>query len=85
MNLHIKAYQLNHWLLSLYGFKYLHYSVTLLSRGWNLFSGVCSDLDIDISQTLTKTVLKDIFFCKHIHLDISQLLDKIFLPFKEQK
>ena len=46
MDLHIKAYHLNHWLLSLYGFKYLHYSVTLSSRGWNPFPGVCSDLDI---------------------------------------
>ena len=25
------------------------------------------------------------FFCKSLHLDISQLLDKIFQPFKEQK
>ena len=35
MDLHIKA--LNHWLLSLYAFKYLPYSVTLSSRGWNFF------------------------------------------------
>ena len=62
MDLHIKAYHLNRWLLSLYGLKYLHFSVTLLSRGWNSFPGVCSDLDIDISPTLTKTVLKDISF-----------------------
>ena len=33
MDLHIKAHHLNHWLLSLYAFKYLHYSVTLSSRG----------------------------------------------------
>ena len=44
MDLHIKAYHLNHWLL--YDFKYLHYSVTLLSQGLNQFPGVCSDLDI---------------------------------------
>ena len=37
IDLHIKAYHLNHWLLSLYGFKYLHYSVTLSSLGWNPF------------------------------------------------
>ena len=30
-----QAYHLNHWLLSLYAFKYLHCSVTLLPRGWN--------------------------------------------------
>ena len=35
MDLHIMVYHLNHWLLSLYAFKYLHYSVTLLSQGWN--------------------------------------------------
>ena len=46
LDLHIKAYHLNHWLLSLYGFKYLHFSVTLLSQGWNPFPGVCSDLDL---------------------------------------
>ena len=33
MDLHIKAYPWNHWLLSLYAFKYLQRSVTLLSRG----------------------------------------------------
>ena len=27
MDLHIKAYHLNHWLVSLYAFKYLQYSV----------------------------------------------------------
>ena len=42
----MKAYHLNHWLLSLHEFKYLHYSVTLLSRGWNYFFGVYSDLDL---------------------------------------
>ena len=46
MDLHIKAYHLNHWLLSLYGFRYLLYSVIPLSQGWNSFPGVCSDLDI---------------------------------------
>ena len=46
MDLHIKAYHFNHWLLSLYAIKYLHCSVTLLSRGWNKFFGVYSDLDI---------------------------------------
>ena len=34
-DLHMKAYHLNHWLLSLHELKYLHYSVTLSSRGWN--------------------------------------------------
>ena len=48
MDLHIKAYHLNHWLLSLYAFKYLHYSVTLSSRGWNSCPGVWSDLDLNI-------------------------------------
>ena len=33
----------------------------------------------------TKFVLADKVFCKHLHLVISQLLDKIFQPFKEQK
>ena len=42
MDLHIKAYHLNLWLLSFYAFKSLHYSVTLLSRGWN------SDLNVSI-------------------------------------
>ena len=32
IDLHIKAYHLNYWLLFLYGFKYLHYSVTLSSQ-----------------------------------------------------
>ena len=50
MDLHNKAYHLNHWLLSLYGIKYLHYSVTLLSRGWNSFPGVCSHLDLELPQ-----------------------------------
>ena len=45
-DLHIKAYHLKHWLLSLYGFKYLHYSLILLSQGGNSFPGVCSDLDV---------------------------------------
>ena len=44
----MKAYHLNHWLLCLYEFKYLQYSVTLLSRGWNKFFGVFSDLDLYI-------------------------------------
>ena len=30
MDLHMKAYHFNHWLLSVHEFKYLHYSVTLL-------------------------------------------------------
>ena len=42
----IKAYHLNHLLLSLYAFEYLHYSVILSSRRWNPFPGVCSDLDL---------------------------------------
>ena len=46
MDLHRKAYHLNHWLFSLHAFKYLHYSVTLSSRGWNCFFGVCSDLNL---------------------------------------
>ena len=50
MDLHIKAYHLNHWLLSLYAFDDIHYSVTLLSRRWNPFPGVCSDLDIELKQ-----------------------------------
>ena len=33
MDLHINAYCLNHWLLSLYDLRHLHYSVPLLSRG----------------------------------------------------
>ena len=34
---------------------------------------------------VTKFVLADkVFFCKHLHLVISQLLDNIFQPFKEQ-
>ena len=33
MDQHIKAYHLNHWLLSLYAYKYLQCSVTLLSQG----------------------------------------------------
>ena len=33
IDLHIKAYDFNHWLLSLHGFKYLHYSVTLCRGG----------------------------------------------------
>ena len=32
-----------------------------------------------------KFVLADKVFCKHLDLVISQLLDKIFQPFKEQK
>ena len=47
MDLHIKAYHLNHWLLSLYALKYLHYSVTLSSRGWNWYFGVYSDHNLD--------------------------------------
>ena len=45
MDLHIKAYYLNHWLLSLYAFKALHCSVTLLSKGWNYIFAVYLDLD----------------------------------------
>ena len=37
MGLHMKAYHFNHWLLSLHEFRYLHYSVTLLSRGGTCF------------------------------------------------
>ena len=44
--LHIKAYHLNHWMLSLYAFKYPHCSVTLLSQGWNYFCYVYSHLDL---------------------------------------
>ena len=33
---------------------------------------------------MTKFCLADKVFCKHLHLVISQLLDKIFQPFKEQ-
>ena len=36
-------------------------------------------------QFLTKFVLAEKVFCKHLQLVISQLLDKIFQPFKEQK
>ena len=46
MDLHMKAFHLNHWLLSSHEFKYLHYTVTLLSWGRNKFFGVCSDLDL---------------------------------------
>ena len=46
MDLHIKAYHLNHWLMSLYVFKYLQCSVTLLSQGWNSYFGVYSDLNL---------------------------------------
>ena len=46
MGIHIQFYHLKHWLLSLYGVRHLHYSVTLSSRGWNPFPGVCSDLDL---------------------------------------
>ena len=49
MDLHVKAYHFNHWLLSLHNLKYLHYSVTFSSRGWNYFFGVCSDLDLEKS------------------------------------
>ena len=45
LDLHIKAYHLNHWLLSLYAFKYLHCFVALSSWGWNYFFGVYSQLD----------------------------------------
>ena len=34
MDIHIKVYNWNHWLLSLYAFKHLHYSVTLSSGRW---------------------------------------------------
>ena len=37
MDLHNKAYNLNHWMLSLYAFKYLQCSVTLLSQGWKYY------------------------------------------------
>ena len=46
MDLHIKAFHLNHRLLSLYDFRYLHYSVTLSSRRWNPFPSVCSGLNL---------------------------------------
>ena len=46
MDLHIKAYHLNHWLLSLYAFQFLYYPVTLSSRGWNLYFCVYSDLNV---------------------------------------
>ena len=57
MDLHIKAYNLNHWFLSLYGFQYLHYSVTLLSQGETHF--------LVFSQTL-------IYMCS-IHSNHKQL------------
>ena len=44
-------------LLSLYAFKYLHYSVILLSRGWNKFFGVCSDLDLDDLEVIDHSII----------------------------
>ena len=61
MDLHIKAYHLNHWLLSLHEFRYLHYSVTLLSRGWNKFFGVCSDLNLSVKYAIMKAKQKLLF------------------------
>ena len=43
-----KPSHLNHWLWSQYAFRFLNYSVTLLSQGRNPFSGVRSDLDLKI-------------------------------------
>ena len=54
MNLHIKAYHLNHWLLSLYALKYLQCSLTLLTRGWNYYFGVYSDLNLRPWKPLKK-------------------------------
>ena len=70
MDLHIKAYHLNHWLLSLYGFKYLHYSVTLSSRGWNPFPGVCSDLDIKqyVNDKPTRALILNIYVILFIYV-----------------
>ena len=55
IDIHIKAYHLNHKLMSLYDFKYLQYSVTLSSRGWNPYPDVWSDLDV--SDFLRGTIL----------------------------
>ena len=65
-DLHIKIYHLNHCLLSLYGFKYLHYSVTLLSRGWNSFPCVCSDFDILATVVLPNVILCSLYSPLHI-------------------
>ena len=46
MDLHVKAYHFNQWLLSLYAFKYLYCSITLSSRGWNWYFSVYSDLNL---------------------------------------
>ena len=62
MDLHIKAHHLNHWLFSLYAFKYLHFSVTILSRGGTNI--------LVFSQTLIKAVWE---FCADSSFDQSSV------------
>ena len=52
--------------------------LNLKMKGWIMSSKISATL-------LTKFVLVDKVFCKHLHLVISPILDKIFQPFKEQK
>ena len=48
----------------------------------------CLKVNLKVEGSIMSSIILDFLqtkFCKHLHLVISQLLDKIFQPFKEQK
>ena len=54
--------------------------MNLKIHGW-----IMSSIILDFMLDKICSCRHSFFFCKHIHLVISQLLDKIFQPLKEQK
>ena len=72
MDLHMKAYHLNHWLLSLHQFKYLHYSATLLSRGWNKFFGVVTKKTTKLVAAVKNWEFDFLLLHKYLNLNNAQ-------------
>ena len=62
LHLHIKAYHLNNWLLSLYASKYLHCSVTLSSRRGPIFLVFTQNLSY-VTTALSVLLLYHSTFC----------------------
>ena len=79
MDLYINAYHLNNWLLSMYAFKYLYCSVTLLSQGWNYFFVFTQTLIYikNIIETLDNSNIMRVILFKKNYTFLKKLLERL--------